>query len=147
MTAAMDPLLAVGISKSALVVWSVLITMLSIGIQLELLRRYRLHVTHSKAELQSLREHLDDFKREVDADLARMQAEVDAHVVWSEAGSRFLHHGLVAISQRNSSNGSTAHRTCVAEHRDTHGRRTAALTWRPIRQTSRAIHPRRDLCR
>ncbi|WP_420626693.1 hypothetical protein [Candidatus Poriferisodalis sp.] len=143
----MDALLAVGIPKSALVVWCVLVTMLSIGIQLELLRRYRRHVTHSKAELQALRQRLADFKREVDADLARMQAEVDAHVVWSEASSRFLHHGLVAISQRSSSSGSTAHRACVTEHRGTHGRRAASSTWRPIRETSRAIHLRRDLCR
>ncbi|WP_420443551.1 hypothetical protein [Candidatus Poriferisodalis sp.] len=147
MTAAMDALFAVGIPRSALVVWSVLITMVSIGSQIEVLRRYRRHVLRAKTELASLRQLLKEFKREVYADLARMQAEVDAHSVWSEASNRFLHHGLAAISQRNSSRGSTAQRACVAEHRDTHGRRTAAPTWRPIRQTSRAVHPRRDLCR
>ena len=132
MTAAMHALFAVGMPKSALVVWSVLITMLSIGIQIGVLRRYRRFVRKTEAELRRLEQKMGDYEQKVDAELVQMRAELDAYGAWSDANDRFFHHGLMAVSHILGARAMPARRACAIERRSTQGRRAMETAWRPV---------------
>ena len=147
MTATAVSLLAAGIPKSMLIAWSALISALSIGgLKVQYLR-YRRFVKDTEAELKDLRKQLSDHQREVNTRLEQMHAEVDAHVTWREAGSRFLHHGLTAISYRFGAKGTSNLRACISEHRQTHEREEAAPVWRPVFRSGVAVPPIRGSCR
>ena len=147
MTATAVSLLAAGIPKSMLIAWSALVSALSIGGLKVQYFRYRRFVKDTEAELKDLRKQLLDHQREVNTRLEQMQAEVDAHVTWSEAGSRFLHHGLTAISYRFGAKGTSHLRACISEHRQTHEREEAAPVWRPVIRNGLAVPPIRGSCR
>ncbi|WP_419923076.1 hypothetical protein [Candidatus Poriferisodalis sp.] len=147
MTATAVSLLAAGIPKSMLIAWSALVSALSIGGLMVQYLRYRRFVADTEAELKDLRKQLSEHQREVNARLEQMQAEVDAHVTWSEASSRFLHHGLTAISYRIGAKSTSNLRACISEHQRSHQREEATPAWRPVTRNGLAVPPIRGSCR
>ena len=131
MTADLASLLAAGIPKPMFYAWSALVIAVSVVGHLRLVRRCRRFVRETGARLQQLKRRSDEYEAKVEAELARMRAELDAYGAWSDANDRFFHHGLVAVSHLLGARALPERRTCMGERRSTPSRRASATVWRP----------------
>lgn len=138
MIADQPSLLAAGIPKPIFYAWSAIIMTIYVVSHLRVQRRYRRFVGETEVKLQRLEHEASEYERRidehqatVDAELARMRAELDAYGVWSDANDRFFHHGLVAVSHLIGSRELHTRRVCATERRRTHERRATAAAWRP----------------
>ncbi len=139
MTGSLGSLLTASIPTPLVVAWSVLLLLHGTMSHRRLLRRCRRLASEARADTESLRQEFNDYKREIDAQVARMRAELDAYGAWSEANDRFFHHGLVAVSHLLGARALPARRACFSERRSAHKRRATATAWRP--KPARAASP------
>lgn len=154
MTALQASLLAAGIPRPLFYVWSAIILAICCVGHVRIHRRYRRFVFETEARLRHLEERADEYEARVDAEVARMRADVDAYGTWSDANDRFFHHGLVAVSHMIGARALPARRACATERQSTQQRRMCETAWRPkptrpaSRATSvrRAIHVQRRTC-
>ncbi|WP_419932065.1 hypothetical protein [Candidatus Poriferisodalis sp.] len=131
MTGPLGSLLTASIPTPLVVAWSVLLLLHCTMSHRRLLRRCRRLASEARADAESLRQEFNDYKREIDAEVARMRAELDAYGAWSEANDRFFHHGLVAVSHLLGARALPARRACATVRAATRERRDAAPAWRP----------------
>ncbi|WP_419841182.1 hypothetical protein [Candidatus Poriferisodalis sp.] len=112
-----------------------LMTTFCVVCQTRTLRRCRRFLQETRAEaksgLRQLEQRLEECEQRADAAIARMQAEIDAYGVWSDANDRFFHHGLVAVSHLLGARAMPARRACASERRVTQERRVTETAWRP----------------
>ncbi|MDE0136062.1 MAG: hypothetical protein OXM54_14600 [Acidimicrobiaceae bacterium] len=139
MTADLASLLAAGIPRPLFYAWSAVVMAICMAGHLRILRRYRRFVRETETKLRLLEQRSDEHEARIDAEVARMRAELDAYGAWSEANDRFFHHGLVAVSHLLGARALPARRACISERRSTHERRATPTTWRPT--PSRAANP------
>ena len=132
MTAAAASLLAAGIPRPLFVAWSAIVLSCCVASHLRLMQRYRRLASETEAKFQQLEQRMDEYERKTDAEIARMQADLDAYGTWSEANDRFFHHGLVAVSHLIGARAMPARRACVSERQRTRERRSTETTWRPL---------------
>lgn len=147
-------LLAADIPRPLFYVWSATILAICCVGHVTIHRRYRRFVSETEARLRHLEERADEYEARVDAEVARMRADVDAYGTWSDANDRFFHHGLVAVSHMIGARALPTRRACATERRSTQERRTHETAWRPkpTRAANRAtsvrpaIHVQRRTC-
>lgn len=132
MTAASASLLAAGIPKPLFVAWSAIVLSFCVASHLRLMQRYRRLASETEAKFQQLEQRMDEYERKTDAEIARMQADLDAYGTWSEANDRFFHHGLVAVSHLIGARAMPARRACVSERQRTRERRSTETAWLPL---------------
>ncbi len=139
MTADHASLLAAGVPKTIFVAWSAGFLVLHVLCQLRNVKRLRRLGSETEAKLRRLEQRMDDYERNVDAEMAHMRSELDAYGAWSDANDRFFHHGLVAVSHMIGARAMPARRACASVRAATHERRTTETAWRP--KPVRAAHP------
>lgn len=132
MTGASASLLAAGIPRPLFVAWSAIVLSCCVVSHLRLMQRYRRLAVETEAKMQRLEQRMDEFERKTDAEIARMQADLNAYGTWSEANDRFFHHGLVAVSHLIGARAMPARRACASERQRTHERRSTETVWRPV---------------
>ena len=132
MTGASASLLAAGIPKPLFVAWSAIMLCFCVVSHLRLILRYRRLAVETEAKMQRLEQRMDEFERKTDAEIARMQAALNAYGTWSEANDRFFHHGLVAVSHLIGARAMPARRACASERQRTRERRSTETAWRPV---------------
>lgn len=132
MTGASASLLAAGIPKPLFVAWSAIMLCFCVVSHLRLMLRYRRLAVETEAKMQRLEQRMDEFERKTDAEIARMQADLNAYGTWSEANDRFFHHGLVAVSHLIGARAMPARRACASERQRTRERRSTETAWRPV---------------
>lgn len=130
-TASLAPLLAVGIPRLLFYACSAIVLAICFVGHCRTERRYRRFVSETEARLRRLEQRADEYEQQLDAEVARMRAELDAHGAWSEANDRFFHHGLVAVSHLLGAKALPTRRACATERRGAHEQRAAATAWRP----------------
>jgi len=139
MTADLASLLAAGIPRPLFYAWSAIVLVICFVGHIRIQRRYRRFVTETEARLRHLEQRTGEYEARIDADLARMNAELDAYGAWSDANDRFFHHGLVAVSHLIGARALPARRACIGERRSAHERRATATAWWP--KPTRAASP------
>ena len=114
------------------VAWSAIVLTCCVSGHVRLMRRYRRLAVETEAKMQHFEQRMDEYERKADAEMARMQADLEAYGAWSDANDRFFHHGLVAVSHLIGARAMPARRACASERQRTHELRTARTAWRPV---------------
>ena len=131
MTALGASLLAAGIPRPLFYAWSATVLVICFAGHIRMQRRYRRFVSETEARLQRLEQRSDECEARLEAEVARMHAELDAYGAWSDANDRFFHHGLVAVSHLIGARALPARRACATVRDVTRERRGTAPAWRP----------------
>ena len=130
-TALQASLLAADIPRPLFYAWSAIVLGICFVGHLRIQQRYRRFVKETKARLRHLERRTDEYEARIDAEVARMRAELDAYGAWSDANDRFFHHGLVAVSHLIGARALPARRACATVRAATHERRRTVPAWRP----------------
>ncbi len=133
MTPADASLIAAAIPRPVVYGWAAVVLAFCVVHEIRTRRRFRRFVAQTEAKLRDLERRTDESEARVEAEIARMRAEVDAYGAWSDANDRFFHHGLVAVSHLLGARALPERRACATVRSATKQRRSSeAPTWRPV---------------